>query len=71
VEVPTVPYEYLFQSPSSDRWGNLPRVPRVAGYSPKALDTIGSLQLQMTGELSTPYQEMTPPLQAEEMGQQT
>jgi hypothetical protein len=42
--------------------GNLPRVPQTAGYDPKALDTIGSLQRQTAGEPSIPYQEMTPPL---------
>jgi hypothetical protein len=28
----------------------------------KTLDTIGSLERQMAGELYTPHQEMTPPL---------
>jgi hypothetical protein len=49
--VPTVPYEYLFRPPSSDRlqppaqtgglrgycWGNLPQVPWAASYGPKNL----------------------------------
>jgi hypothetical protein len=48
--------------------GNLPWVSRATGYSPKNLDTIDSLQWQMAGEPNTLYQEMTPPLQAEEMG---
>jgi hypothetical protein len=42
--------------------GNIPRVPRAAGYGPKTLDTIGSLQWQMAGEPYTPYQGTTPPL---------
>jgi hypothetical protein len=38
----------------------------VRQLRPKILDTIGSLQRQMAGEPYTPYQETTPPLQAEE-----
>jgi hypothetical protein len=49
---------------------NLPRVPRAAGYGPKILDTTGFLQRQTVGEPNIPYQEMTPHLQAEEMGYQ-
>jgi hypothetical protein len=37
----------------------------------KILDTIDSLQWQTTGESYTPYQEMTPPFQAEEEGPST
>jgi hypothetical protein len=47
--------------------GNLPRVPWAAGYGPKILDTISSLQWKTAGKPNTPYQEMTPSLQAEEM----
>jgi hypothetical protein len=50
-----------------NRRGNLPRVPWAAGYGPKILDTISSLQRQTAGKPNTPYQEMTPSLQAEEM----
>jgi hypothetical protein len=46
--------------------GNLPWVPQAAGYSPKLLYMIGSLQRHTTGEPYTPYRETTPPLQAEE-----
>jgi hypothetical protein len=35
---------------------------------PKILDMIGSLQWQMIEEPYIPYQEMAPPLQAEEGG---
>jgi hypothetical protein len=51
--------------------GNLPRVPRATGYDPNLLNMVGSLQRQMAGEPYTPYQETTPPLQAEEMGPPT
>jgi hypothetical protein len=51
--------------------GNLARVLRAVGYGPKILNMISSLESQMTGEPNTPYQETTPPLQAEEMGPQT
>jgi hypothetical protein len=46
--------------------GNLPWVPQAAGYGPKLLDTIDSLQRHMDGEPHTPYQETTPPPQPEE-----
>jgi hypothetical protein len=46
--------------------GNLPRVPWAAGYDPKLLDTIGSLQRHTIGEPYTLYRETTPPLQAED-----
>jgi hypothetical protein len=49
-------------------WGNLPWVPWASGYSPKLLDMIGSLPQLTAGDPYTPYQETTPPLQAEEMG---
>jgi hypothetical protein len=81
VEVPIVPYEYLFHPPSSVRLGhplneglrgyyrdNLPQVQWVTGYGLKTLDTIDFLQRQMAGEPYTTYQEMAPPLQAEEEG---
>jgi hypothetical protein len=51
--------------------GNLPQVPWVAGYDPKLLNTIGSLQRHMAGEPYTSYQGTTPPLQAEEAGPPT
>jgi hypothetical protein len=51
--------------------GNLPRVPWATGYDPKTLDMIGSLQWQTAGEPYTPYQEIAPPLQAEEEGPPT
>jgi hypothetical protein len=81
VEASTIPYEYLFAHhrvtdsghPLNEGlegycWGSLPWVPQAASYSPKLLNTVGSLQLQMAGEPYTLYQEITPPLQAEEMG---
>jgi hypothetical protein len=46
--------------------GNLPQVPRAAGYDPTLLDRIGSLQRHTAGEPYTLYQRTTPPLQAEE-----
>jgi hypothetical protein len=45
--------------------GNIPWVPWATA---KIQDTIGSLQWQMAGESYTPYQKMTPPLQAEDGG---
>jgi hypothetical protein len=51
--------------------GNVPRVPWAAGHGPKILDTIGSLQRQLAREPYTPYQGMSPPLQAEEEGPPT
>jgi hypothetical protein len=51
--------------------GNLPLVLRTTGYGPKLLDMIGSLQQHTTEEPYTPYQETTPPLQAEEAGPPT
>jgi hypothetical protein len=51
--------------------GNLPWVLRATGYGPKLLNTVGSLQRQMVAESYTPFQETTPPLEAEEMGQQS
>jgi hypothetical protein len=43
-------------------------VPWVAGYAPKLQDTTGSLQWNTAGGPYTPYQEVTLPLEAEEMG---
>jgi hypothetical protein len=43
-------------------WGNLPQVPRAAGYGPKILNAIGSLQWHAAGEPYTPYQEAALPL---------
>jgi hypothetical protein len=51
--------------------GNLRQVPRAVGYDLKILDTIDSLQRQMTGESNTSYQKMTPPFQTKEMGSLT
>jgi hypothetical protein len=51
--------------------GNLPRVPRAAGYGPKLSDTIGSLQRHTAGEPYTLYREATPPLQTDEAGPPT
>jgi hypothetical protein len=48
--------------------GKLPRVPWATGYGPKLQDMIGSLQRHMAREPHTPYQEVTLPLQAKEMG---
>jgi hypothetical protein len=48
-------------------WGKLPRVPWASGYRPKLQDMIGSLQQHVAGEPHNPYQEVTLPLQAEEM----
>jgi hypothetical protein len=50
---------------------NLPWVPQAAGYGPKLLDPISSLQRHMAGEPYTPYEETTPPLQVEEVGSPT
>jgi hypothetical protein len=49
-------------------WGNLARVPWASSYGPKLLDMTGSLQRHMARGPYTPYQEVTLPLQAEEMG---
>jgi hypothetical protein len=51
--------------------GNLPRVPRAAGYGPRLLYMINSLQQPTAGEPYTPYQETTLPLQVEEVGPST
>jgi hypothetical protein len=51
--------------------GNLPRVVWADGYDPKHSNTVGSLQWQMAGEPYTPYQEITPPLRAKEIGPPT
>jgi hypothetical protein len=51
--------------------GKLTWVPWVAGYGPKLLDTIGSLQRHTAGGPYTPYQGVTLPLQTEEMGPPT
>jgi hypothetical protein len=42
--------------------GNLPWVQWVTGYSPKVLDTIGSLQWKTAREQNISNQEMTQPL---------
>jgi hypothetical protein len=83
-KVSAVPYENLFCPPSSERlWppaqrrardycrGKLPRVRWAACYGPKLLDTTDFLQRHMDGGPYTPYQEVTLPLQAEEMGSPT
>jgi hypothetical protein len=84
IEVPIVPYEYLCHPSSSNRL-RPPAQRRARGllsgyYTPgtvgrqlrsKILDMNGSLQRQMAGEPYTPYQETTPPLQAEEEGAPT
>jgi hypothetical protein len=81
-EVSAVPYEKLFCPPSSDRLqppplnrglgsyyrGKLPRVLWAASYGPKLLDTTDFLQRHTAGGPYTPYQEVTLPLQAEDMG---
>jgi hypothetical protein len=78
--VPTVPYEYLFRPPSSDRLqppaqtggsGDTVGVTYPKYHGPpvmaqKILDTIATLQRQMVGEPHTPYQETAPPLKSEE-----
>jgi hypothetical protein len=42
-------------------WSNLPWVPWAAGYGPKLLDTIGSLQWHTTGEETTHPVTRKPP----------
>jgi hypothetical protein len=42
--------------------GNLPQVPWAAGYDPKLLNAIGSLQRHTTEEPYTSYYEATLPL---------
>jgi hypothetical protein len=44
---------------------NLPWVLWSVSYGPKLSNTVGSLQRQMARVPYTPYQETTPPLQAE------
>jgi hypothetical protein len=51
--------------------GQVPRVSRVADYSQKFWIRLVSLQWQMAGEPYTPYQDMDPPLWAEEEGPPT
>jgi hypothetical protein len=51
--------------------GKLPQIPCAASYSPKLLDMTDFLQQHTAEGPYTPYQEVTLPLQAEEMGPPT